>query len=164
MSVSLHPAIVASIPGRLRLRDPRLRRRAVGSAAVDALREIEGVLSVEANPAAGSVLLRYAPAAQDRAAMEARVAAAVAALLPAVPAVEPPVASSASGAVRLPASFRRSPLHAANRAAKIGMLAALPVSLGFVAAGNRQIHAVAGAAFTLMLLVHLAMHRRRLTQ
>lgn len=160
-----HSAIVASIPGRLRLQDPQLRKQVPRKALMAALEKIDGVLSVDANPTAGSVLLRYAAGGATVAAMEQQVAAAAAqVLIPAGHAAQPSAPAPVAHATRLPADFRRSPLHRANRAAKIGMLAALPISLGFVATGNKQVHAIAGAAFTALLLVHLAMHRKRLTQ
>ncbi|HMN81736.1 MAG TPA: hypothetical protein PKA20_17685 [Burkholderiaceae bacterium] len=81
-SASRSPLIIASIPGRLRLRDPGLRQRLRCEAAAGRLRAIDGVVSVEPNPAAGSVLLRYDVGRCDIAAIEAAAAAVVAALLP----------------------------------------------------------------------------------
>jgi len=147
----LHPAIVASLPGRLRLRSPLLRQRGHCQGLVASLQAIDGMLSVEANALAGSLLLRYDAGRCTPAAMEARVGDAVAAAL----GMEPSVPSAA------PPSGKRA-AREWNRVAKLGMLASLPVSLALAAAGSKRLHAVSGGVFTLLLLVHMAVHRRHL--
>lgn len=117
------------------------------------LQAIDGMTSVEASAAAGSLLLRYDVDRCSRAAMEACAGDALAAALgrePGVPRATPPT--------------RKQAAREWNRVAKLGMLASLPVSLALAAAGSKRLHAVSGGVFTLLLLVHMAVHRRHLVK
>lgn len=171
------PLIIASIPGRLRLRAPGLRQRLRCDAAAERLRAIDGVVSVEPNPAAGSVLLRYDVSRQDIQAMEAAAAAVVAAMLPEDGPERGAAERSGGGAAGAPGGGPRGkpggePNDGAadraalrlNRYAKLAMLVSLPTSLALAAAGAKKLHIATGSVFTLMLLVHLTTHRRRLLQ
>lgn len=52
--------IVHEVPGRLRLRSTRLwRNPALGAALADRLRAMQGVLSAEASPRTGSLLIHH---------------------------------------------------------------------------------------------------------
>lgn len=99
---SRSPLIIASIPGRLRLRAPGLRQRLRCDAVAERLRAIDGVVSAEPNPAAGSVLLRYDVGGQDVEAMEAAAAAVVAAMLPEGGPEDEPGQGSAERSARAP--------------------------------------------------------------
>jgi hypothetical protein len=60
-------SIVHEIPGRLRLRGPRLKGRPDDSVALaDAARNLPGVSEVCANPLTGSLVVCYDPAAGNR--------------------------------------------------------------------------------------------------
>lgn len=149
--MDLHRAIVSSIPGRLRLRHPSLRGCAQRSAVSACVSALPGVLSVDANPQTGSLLVRYDATRCERAAMEAQLAG----LFPAVPDALPGEAENS-------ANSRRAVAREWNRVAKLGMMASLPLSLVLAAAGSKKTHALTGGVFTALLLVHLVVHRRHL--
>jgi hypothetical protein len=132
--------LASRLPGRIRVRHRSLR----GQAACAALRETvsawDGMLSVEANAAIGSLLLRYDPAQVAPAAMEARVAA----LFPATPAPPP-----------------RMAMRRLDRYAQAGMMGGLAVALAALA-GAKRLHAAAGALHVAAVLVHMAVHRRKI--
>lgn len=134
--------IASSIPGRIRVRDPKLRVPERLLRLRDALAQGMGILSVETNALTGSLLLHYDAAATAPEIMESFVDAAVDAEL-ASPRPD-------TTQTRL------------NRYAKHGMLASLAVSLAFAAAGNKRWHALSGGLFLAGLGVHLAHHRQRL--
>lgn len=146
--------IVASIPGRLRMRDARLRDRLRMGEVAARIGAVPGVRAVEAAPATGSVLVLYDPAAASRACFEQKIVAAFDAVCP--PAPPAPAEPRASGTYRWQRERRW------NRAAKWGMLASFPVSLALAAAGSKKLHAVTGGLFSVLLLVHLYVHRRHL--
>lgn len=147
-------AIVASIPGRLRLRDKRLREPERCRALGDALRAVTGVVSVEIAPATGSVLVHYDPGRHSREALEQMAMAALEGAFP------PPNPDAALIPRRGPYRWQRE--RRWNRAAKWGMLASFPVSLVLAAAGRKKWHAATGGVFSALLLVHLFVHRRHL--
>lgn len=153
--------IVASIPGRLRLRDPALRRPARLAALARELGGLKGVAAVEANATAGSLVLRYDPARLGRVEAEAAAGAAANRVLDRDAASAAKVPARPAGRVSRRNDGRRQRL---NRQAKRGMLGSLAVSLALAAAGAKRWHAVSGALFLAGLAVHLAIHRRSLLQ
>lgn len=139
--------IVSSLPGRIRLRDPSLHQADRLDRLAAALAAMEGVLAVDGNARAGSLVLRYEAAGRDVEAMEAAVdAAADAEFARPRPHLKP------STRVRV------------NRYAKRGMLASLAASLALAAAGQKRWHALTGGAFVACLMVHLAVHHRHLVR
>ena len=139
--------IVSSLPGRIRLRDPALRQADRLDRLSAALANMEGVLAVEGNVRAGSVVLRFEAAAHDVEAMEAAVErVADAEFTKPRPVLRP------STRVRV------------NRYAKRGMLASLATSLLLAAAGQKRWHIATGGVFVASLMVHLAVHRRHLVR
>ena len=179
--------LASSIPGRLRLRAAALRHEPALSRACEALQAHPGVVSVQANARAGSLLLHYDPALLPWRQAENRLAAvAWAAVAPqdaqtpkASEAPKAPKAPrrtrSAAAAPPLPAPARvpaapaasaqdRPPANCpqANRWAKRGMLMSLGASLALAATGAKSGHAVLGGVFVLLLGVHLTVHRRHL--
>lgn len=150
--------LVASVPGRLRLREPRLRVPGCARAVAARLQGLPGVRAVDSNPAAASIRVCYAETPQ--ATMEAAVLQAVTPLLP--PPAERPGKPSLGTPPARPGSARRQAAREWNRVAKLGMLASLPVSLALAAGGAKKLHALTGGVFTALLLVHLAVHRRHL--
>jgi len=184
--------IVSAVPGRIRLRDPGLRERQRHERVRVRLADLDGVRSVEGNPATGSLLLRYDVAAIARSAMEARVEAAAAGELGEGASGGPhrPVRAAAPRAIEAkgvehariapaPAAGadweasgrvdRRGPPHSGraiarrlNGYAKIGMLASLGASLGLAAAGAKRLHIATGGVYLALLGIHMAVHRRHL--
>lgn len=153
--------VVASIPGRLRLRDRRWRGspRCLDLAA--RLRAVEGVLAAEPTVAAGSVLVRYDPSRWTVSGIEEALVAEVHSAFPDV-AAAPPAAAAPTPAE--PGISRREMARRWNRFAKLGMLASFPVSLALAAAGGKKLHAATGGVFSLLMLVHLLVHRRHLVK
>lgn len=151
--MDLRQAIVSSIPGRLRLRHPLLRQHERSDDLSTRLRGLEAVVSVEANPITGSLLVIYDAARCARAAMERQITGlgeSRGETGPADRGNESPAPSSRAAARQL------------NRLAKLGMMASLPVSLAFAAAGGKKLHALTGGVFSVLLLAHLVVHRRHL--
>lgn len=152
--------IVSSVPGRLRLRDPALRRPRLLEQLAAALAAVDGVLSTAANAKAGSIVLIYDAAEISQreigATAEALAAAVLAPKPPAEPhrGAEPPSRPSPGVAPSLRVRV--------NRQAKRGMLGSLLVSLALAAGGLKRWHAWSGGAFLVFLTIHLAVHRRHL--
>lgn len=139
--------IVSSISGRIRLRngglcDPLRLERLNRSVKL-----FKGVLTVEANLRAGSLVVHYDPAQIEHGQIEARLEAMAAAEL-ARPAPE----------------RRRITRVQVNRYVKRGMLGSLAISLLLAATGQKRWHALSGAMFVACLMVHLAIHRRHLVR
>lgn len=151
-------AVAAAVPGRLRLRDAALGSSPRADAIAATLRTLDGVRSVERKPAANSVVLYFDA---TRLSVEAMVDAVLAAVpeFSAVPEDDP-----AAAEIRPPVSLGRRRSRQLNRLAKLGMLASLPASLALAAAGSKRLHVVTGGVFTLLLLAHMLVHRRHLTQ
>lgn len=155
MRAGFPSVIVASIPGRLRLRDGRLRDGPRCRALEGRLNAVAGVVTVGVSPATGSVLVHYDPAACPWESFERLAVEAFEAVCPGgetMPAATP----LRSGPYRWQRERRW------NRAAKWGMLASFPVSLALAAAGSKKLHAASGGVFSALLLVHLYVHRRHL--
>lgn len=136
--------IVSSLPGRIRLRDSSLRQPQRLARLRAELAVLEGVSSVRANAAAGSLVIVYA-AEFDAGRMEAAVAAA---------------AAAAIGARHAPIRVRHARVRS-NTNVNRGMLGSLAASLLALAVGKRW-HAVSGGVFLAFLALHLASHRRQL--
>lgn len=136
--------IVSSLPGRIRLRHPALRESLRLERLRAELAALEGVSSVRANAAAGSLVVGYA-AEFDAGRMEAAVAAAAAATI---------------GARHAPLRVRHARVRS-NTIVNRGMLGSLAASLLALAVGKRW-HAVSGGVFLAFLVLHLASHRRQL--
>jgi hypothetical protein len=136
-------AFVSVLPGRIRLRHPLLRdggRHRALTARLLPLAQVEG------NPAIGSLLLYFDPADTG---LETRIRAEVAAVLPIDPSPVP---------AALPQPHKAK--WQINRAAKIGAVASMAVSLAALGT-SRKLHAQAGALFVMMMLTHMATHWRR---
>lgn len=162
MTAPARRGVASALPGRIRLRDPTLRQRAASERLAVALRALRGVRQVDANLAAGSLLVQYDAAACDRAELEAQVAQLVAATLPAAAAAPTPAPMPATASSSPSRRSRRNVSRAANRVAKIGMLTSFPLALALAATGNKRLHAAAGGVFTAFLAVHWVVHRRHL--
>ncbi|MFA6022394.1 MAG: hypothetical protein WC722_19215, partial [Rhodospirillales bacterium] len=91
---------------------------------------------------------------RDDLAMESRIRAEVAAMLPTTSRPVPHVAQ------RIALTAPRKAKWEINRVAKAGAMASMAVSL--LALGtSKKLHAQAGAVFVAMMLAHMAVHWRR---
>ncbi len=149
-------SIVSSLPGRLRLRHPALRRRSVAAEVAAALAGRPGMRSAEANPRTGGLLITWdaalLPLAEAEAAALAALAAASGGKTEAAPATEirsPPRR-------RFAATYRRIRVPV-----NVGMLVTLGGSVVALAA-SRRAHAALGVAHLGFLALHLVQYRRRL--
>lgn len=147
--------IVSSVPGRLRLRDARLRRDTLRDAVLARLESLPALRTLRANAAAGSVVVEYDGTRVGEATMWREVLDAVAPWLPA----QEPAPGRAPAPARPRRAGRRRQL---ARATNVGMLASLGSSLALAAAGAKAAHVATGSVFLGLLGVHLAMHRRSL--
>ena len=137
--------IASSIPGRVRIRDAALRDRERLRALEAGVGALAGVGAMRANAGAGSLVVHYDAAALAVEVFERRVDALV----------DEVIAASRRRAARSPGAR-------ANRAAKIGMLGSLGVSLAFAAAGAKRWHVLSGGVFLACLAVHVGLRRHAL--
>lgn len=133
------------LPGRIRLRHPLLRDAARHR---DLLARLRVLGQVDGDLAIGSLLLRFDPADSG---MLARVQTAVAAVVPPAPPSVPAVHRH---------SRHRALKWRVNRAAKVGAVAGMALSLAALRFSKR-LHVQAGAASVALMLVHMAVHWRR---
>lgn len=138
--------VVSSLPGRIRIRDKALRSRARLAQVEAELKRVEGVVVVEPNAAAGSIVLHYAPDRTDPVRLESDIDALI---------------DKALALPQRPAGTRSLRMQV-NRYAKIGMMGSLATSLALAATGSKRWHAVTGGMFVACLGVHLGVHRRHL--
>lgn len=144
-------AFVSVLPGRIRLRHALLRD-ATRHQSLTA--QLQPLVEVEGNVAIGSLLLRFDPADSG---MEARIRAEVATVLPTV--ADKPRSSPHMGK-RIALAQPHKAKWQINRAAKIGAVISMAVSLAALGT-SKKLHAQAGALFVLMMLTHMATHWRR---
>ena len=153
--------IVSRLPGRLRLRHPSWR----GAPALSALRDEclgwDGVLEAEANPASGSLLLRFDATRLPLAALEARLHDR---LGPPPGAARVPDRARDGGMGRAGSGWADrlpQPSPQVNRVAKYGMLGSGALMLLALGVSTR-LHAVAGGVYVALTLAHMLHHRRKL--
>jgi hypothetical protein len=137
--------IVSSLPGRIRVRDKRLRNQDRLDQLESELLKIEAIISLQANDGAGSVVVNFDPSGKDASTLEAKVEAMVDAVL------EAPLSHQ-----------KHSVKMRVNRYAKVGMLGSLASSLALAATGQKRWHAITGSVFVACLGVHLSTHRKSL--
>lgn len=150
--------IASSIPGRLRLRNHALRDPTRLAALRAGIMRWRNVAAVEANPKAGSLLIRYDARMLTRECCEARALAIV------EKSLGKAHASKVGAGETVPQSRHRDGTSRvrANRWAKRGMLSSLAVSLLLAAAGTKRWHALTGVLFLHALAAHLWVHRRHI--
>lgn len=154
--------LVSALPGRMRLRHPLLRRPGHNRDLAERLAALDGLRVAESSTTAGSLLVLYDPACVDRAVAEAHATASAAAVLGTTHAAPEP-AESPAPAPQTGGQGGQSLTRRVNRAAKIGMMGSMAATLAALGVGKR-VHAGAGAAFVAMMLVHMAIQRKRLFQ
>ena len=148
---------VSVLPGRIRLRHPLLRDRKRHAALAARL---EPLGTVQGNSAVGSFLICFDPARPE---LDAAIRAEVAALLP-QPAAEPATVRRqvphVGKRIALPRPRKTPAKWELNRAAKIGAVVSMAVSLAALGT-SKKLHAQAGFVFVAMMLAHMAVHWRR---
>lgn len=154
---------VSVLPGRIRLRHALLRDGARHAALCHRLR---GIVDVESDPKVGSLLLRYDPADTT---MAARIRAEVASVFALEDEAgrdaswrdedEHPALKQAAPTIRLHLSRRRMRTDI-NRIAKVGALGGMAASLAALGV-SRKLHAQIGVIAAGMMLIHVALHWRR---
>ncbi|PWV63199.1 HMA2 domain-containing protein [Plasticicumulans acidivorans] len=132
--------IASAIPGRIRVRDGRLKQAGFAQQVAEAAQALAGVSAVRSNPAAGSLVVHYDTAVTAEEEMEERVEALCLA----------PYAGPRSLRARV------------AQASKIGMLATLVPSLAFAVSGYKKLHVLTGAGFLLFAGMHMAGYSERL--
>ena len=147
-------AFVSILPGRIRLRHPLLRDT---SRHRDLTARLLPLVQVEGNPVIGSLLLRFDPTDTG---METRIRAEVATVLPIDPSPPTTPRSSPHMGKRIALPQPHKAKWQINRAAKIGAVASMAVSLAALGS-SRKLHVQAGAVFVMMMLTHMATHWRR---
>ncbi len=152
---SVSDCIVSFVDGRVRLRHDALKNPEIAAVAEAAAGGIDGVTSVRVNPVTGSLLVFYDP---DRLSRErlAALADEWSAFLPEENAVKKDGRARECGGVS--ALLGRRAVRLVDRALLVSLLA----SLVGAAAGMGTLHRVAGAAFALASVQHVAAHRRAL--
>ena len=157
--------IVASIPGRLRLRDKGLQESSTLRTLESLFQDHPAVTGLRGNRRAGSLVVEYDVARLPRARMEQE------ALEIARPHLGmPPAASGAKRSTPARPPRRRGPRPLrmrVNRVAKVAMLVSLGVSLAVAELrprGWKHWHATTGWAFVVALAVHLYVYRRHLVR
>ncbi|OYD81200.1 hypothetical protein [Azospirillum brasilense] len=152
--------IASAVPGRIRVRHPSLRRTDRFQEALGRLEASDAVRVSESNPAVGSFLLTYDPAAVTPEDARSQVEALLSAALH--PAEAPPPSDApapvAEGKPAAPELKWRI-----NRAAKIGMMGSMAATLAALGVGKR-VHAGFGTLFVAFMLVHMTVQRKRLFQ
>ncbi|MGQ0708303.1 MAG: hypothetical protein ACT4NV_00980 [Rhodoferax sp.] len=151
-------AIVASIPGRLRLRHAALRQLDAMERLAAKLRAHPEVTQVETRPQAASLVVYYDTARWSEAQSHQRVGSIAASVLPR-PA---PAASGSARKARTAPLLDKNRRLAANRWAKRTMLGSLALSMALALQGAKRGHALSGLLFLHALGLHLWVHRRNL--
>jgi hypothetical protein len=139
--------IVSSLPGRIRIRDKRLRDQSSLNELGHELLQIAAITQLKSDARTGSVVVNFDQDACDIGALETQLDAAVDAVLSG-----PPIA---------PLLTKKS----LNRYNKIAMVGSLAASLAFAAAGKRhrqRLHVLTGYLFVANLGVHLYLYRKSL--
>lgn len=156
-------SIVASVPGRLRVRHEALRNPALLERLEAKVRACAAVTGVEAKASAASLVVYYDTAQWSEAQSHQRIGTVAATVLPRKAAVPP-----APSAAQRPQHPARGLLQGkerrlqANRWAKRTMLGSLAVSMLLAAQGAKRGHALTGLLFLHALGLHLWVHRRNL--
>lgn len=139
--------IVSSLPGRIRVRDKRLRDQARLNELKKGLSKIAAITELQGDARTGSVVVNFDPSAIEIAALETKIDSAVDKVL--AEPLTPPLLTKKR----------------INRYSKIGMVGSLAASLALAAARRkrwRHWHALTGYLFVANLGVHLIIYRKSL--
>ncbi|MDD2760458.1 MAG: hypothetical protein PHH11_09210 [Methylomonas sp.] len=139
--------IVSSLPGRIRIRDKRLRDQGRLKELRSELSKITAITELQDNARTGSVVVNFDPSGIEIAVLETKLDAAVDKVL--AEPLTPPLLTKKR----------------INRYNKIAMVGSLAASLALAAARRkrwRRLHALTGYLFVANLGVHLYLYRKTL--
>ncbi|AEG00077.1 HMA2 domain-containing protein [Methylomonas methanica] len=139
--------IVSSLPGRIRVRDKRLRDQTRLTELNKQLSKIAAISTVQADARTGSVVVRFDPAAIEISELEAHLDSAVDQVL-VEQLIPPPITKKQL-----------------NRYNKIAMVGSLAASLALTTARRkhwRRWHALTGYLFVASVAVHMIIYRKSL--
>ena len=153
--------VTSFIDGRVRLRHPALHQHQVVAEIQPRILSIKGIQSAEFNERSGSLLLHYDIDVLSRDELIQQALPWASYLDECLKGhIATPPASGGSGE-RKPA-FPLSGKICWRKAVNRGMLASLAVTVGSLALGGKQVHAVAGTVFLALVGVHGYRYRRTL--
>lgn len=139
--------IVSSMPGRIRVRDKRLRDQSRLNELKKALLKIPAITELHGDARTGSIVVNFEPSAIEIATLETKIDSAVDKVL--AEPLTPPLLTKKR----------------VNRYNKIVMMGSLAASLAFAVARRkrwRRLHALTGYLFVANLGVHLYLYRKSL--
>ncbi len=139
--------IVSSLPGRIRVRDKRLRDQNRMTELKQALSNIAAISALQADARTGSVVITFDAEAIEISTLERHLDAAVDKVL-LEPFTPPPISKKQL-----------------NRYSKIAMMGSLAASLALTAARRkrwRRWHAFSGYLFVASVAVHMVIYRKTL--
>lgn len=139
--------IVSSLPGRIRVRDKRLRDQTRLNELKKTLLKIAAITELHGDARTGSIVVNFDPSAIEIAALETKIDLAVDKVL--AESLTPPLLTKKR----------------VNRYNKIAMVGSLAASLALAAARRkrwRRLHALTGYLFVANLGVHLYLYRKSL--
>ncbi|HAJ79681.1 MAG TPA: hypothetical protein DCO75_07905 [Fibrobacteres bacterium] len=139
--------IVSSSPGRIRIRDKRLRDQARLNELRKELLKITAITELQGNARTGSIVVNFDPSVIEIAALETKLDLAVDKVL--AESLTPPLLTKKR----------------INRYNKIAMMGSSAASLALAAARRkrwRHLHALTGYLFVANLGVHLYLYRKSL--
>ncbi len=139
--------IVSSLPGRIRVRDKRLRDQTRLNELKKTLLKIAAITELHGDARTGSIVVNFDPSAIEIAALETKIDSAVDKVL--AEPLTPPLLTKKR----------------VNRYNKIAMVGSLAASLALAAARRkrwRRLHALTGYLFVANLGIHLYLYRKSL--
>lgn len=139
--------IISSLPGRIRVRDKRLRNQTRLNELKEELSKIAAITALKDDVRTGSLVVNFDPDAIAIAALETRLDSAVDKVL-VEPLTPPPITKKQL-----------------NRYNKIAMMGSLAASLALTAARRkrwRRWHALTGYLFVASVAVHMIIYRKTL--
>ncbi len=151
-------AIVASVPGRLRVRHEALRSPALLQELAAQAGQYQAVTQVEPKLQAASLVVYYDAAQWTQAQSHQHIGALLGGLLP----LAPPPEGAMQQRRRMRAPMGQTRRQQANRWAKRTMLGSLALSMLLAAQGAKRWHTLTGVLFLHALGMHLWVHRRHL--
>ncbi len=146
--------VTSCIDGRIRLRDPGLKRSSLAEAVRERLRDLPEIRSVRLNRRTGSLLIIF-----DRIRTTVRKVLSALAGIFGLPVREE---SSGGGAKGNPLSANARSYFTRRRAVNLGMLASLIVSIGGAIAGTEGLHIAVGVLFVALVGIHISGKLRHL--
>lgn len=170
--MSVLDCITSFVDGRVRLRHPALKEAATAELVTAVVSGVEGIVSVQANPVTGSLLIFYDPEKLSREQL-LELAEQGAAFLPGMTDeaenADEATKSEGTAARAMKAVKELAPVdellqllggRGATKFVNRAMLVTLAASLAGLPLGNKLLHTAAGGAFVGGVLQHLLAHRK----